>query len=713
MSSQRLLIRNGFVVSIDPDVGDVPDGEVLVEDGKIVDIGTDLGVSDAEQIDASGMIVMPGFIDSHRHTWQTPVRGVLPSCTLDHYFAVMLGQVGGFYRPQDVHIGNYAGSLEALNAGVTTLLDWSHISNTPDHSDAAIQGLKDAGIRAVYAHGMPTGGEWWSFSELEHPADIRRIRETYFSSDDGLITLAMAARQPGNVNFDVAKHDWALARELGILISVHVGMRLHTLHYTPVKDMHDLGLMGPDVCYIHMTDLNDQELDWIAETGGKASIAPYVEMLMGHGPPPTGKMLARGVRPSLSVDVVSSVPGEMFTQMRTALAYDRILEFTDTPDIAFAPKLTHDGRARLRDHRRRTVDHARGPGRLTHARQAGRHRAAQDRRDQHGADARPEGDDRHLRRHVERRLGLRRRPRVEARRAARRRRHEVDRADSSKSRATTSSGRVVCCPTGPWSRRGRTRTERARPEARATDPRLRPRKENRRMASRSVVVVGGTRGLGREVAQFYADQGRDVVITGRDASEAEACAAEIGGSTRGIGFDLAEPHTLAERLADVGDVEYLVLAAIERDSNSVKDYDIAAALRLVTLKLVGYTEVVHTLLPRLADDAAILIFGGLARDRPYPGSTTVTTVNGAVTSLVRTLVIELAPRRVNALHPAIVGDSPQWKDMPAERFDALVQRTPIGRLVTMAEIVDASRFLLENGAINGLNLSVDGGWLCM
>jgi NAD(P)-dependent dehydrogenase (short-subunit alcohol dehydrogenase family) len=233
------------------------------------------------------------------------------------------------------------------------------------------------------------------------------------------------------------------------------------------------------------------------------------------------------------------------------------------------------------------------------------------------------------------------------------------------------------------------------------------------MASGSVVVVGGTRGLGREVAQFYADQGRDVVITGRDGSAAEASATEIGGSSRGIGFDLADPHSIAERLADVGDVEYLVLAAIERDTNSVKDYDVAAAMRLVTLKLVGYTEVVHTLLPRLADDAAILIFGGLARDRPYPGSTTVTAVNGAVTSLVRTLVVELAPRRVNALHPAIVGDSPQWRDMPAERHTALVQRTPIGRLVTMAEVVDASRFLLENGAINGLNLAVDGGWLCM
>lgn len=233
------------------------------------------------------------------------------------------------------------------------------------------------------------------------------------------------------------------------------------------------------------------------------------------------------------------------------------------------------------------------------------------------------------------------------------------------------------------------------------------------MPSRSVLIVGGTRGLGRELARFYADQGREVVVTGRDGAAAEACAAEIGGSTRGVGFDLCEPETIAPSLAELGEVEYLVLAAIDRDNNSVKDYDIAAAIRLVTLKLVGYTEVIHTLLPRMADDSAILIYGGLARDRPYPGSTTVTTVNGAVTSLVRTLVVELAPRRVNALHPAIVGDSPQWVDMPEERYQALVQRTPTGRLVTMEEVVDASRFLLENGAINGINLAVDGGWLCM
>jgi NAD(P)-dependent dehydrogenase (short-subunit alcohol dehydrogenase family) len=233
------------------------------------------------------------------------------------------------------------------------------------------------------------------------------------------------------------------------------------------------------------------------------------------------------------------------------------------------------------------------------------------------------------------------------------------------------------------------------------------------LATGTVLIVGGTQGLGRELARSYADDGRDVLVSGRDSARAGTAASEIGGRARGIGFDLAEPHAIADSLADVGELDYLVLAAIERDTNKVQEYDIEGALRLVTLKLVGYTEVIHALGARLRPESAILIFGGLARDRPYPGSTTVTTVNGGVTSLVRTLVIELAPTRVNALHPAIVGDSPQWRDMPPERMQALVDRTPIGRLVTMAEIVGASRFLLENQAINGINLVVDGGWTCM
>ena len=228
-----------------------------------------------------------------------------------------------------------------------------------------------------------------------------------------------------------------------------------------------------------------------------------------------------------------------------------------------------------------------------------------------------------------------------------------------------------------------------------------------------VVVVGGTQGMGRELAMSYAGEGREVVVTGRDQPRAEAAAKEIGGATRGIGFDLAEPHTIAGALESVGEVDHLVLAAIERDVNSVREYKIDVALRLVTMKLVGYTEVIHALLPQLHGDSSILIYGGLARDRPYPGSTTVTTVNGGVTSLVRTLVIELAPIRVNAIHNGIVGDSPQWRDMPPERHKALVERTPTGRLVTMSESMGAARFLLENTGVNGINLVVDGGWICM
>jgi 5-methylthioadenosine/S-adenosylhomocysteine deaminase len=314
---------------------------VLIEDGKIEAVGHGLEVGDAEVIDAADRIVLPGFVDTHRHTWQTPVRAVLPSCTLDEYFTHMLGNIGTHYRAEDVYAANFVGALEALNAGITTLLDWSHVSNTPEHSDEAIHGLDDAGIRAVYAHGVPVGGEWWAYSPHEHPEDIRRLRDQYFSSEDQLLTLALAARAPGNTAPEVAKHDWELAREIGARISVHVGMRLTGVHVHHVLMLDELGIMGPDTTYIHCTDSTDEELDLIAKTGGTASVAPFVEMLMGHGYPPTGKLLARGVRPTLSVDVVSSVPGEMFTQMRTALVAERICAHTPTPDEAFAPTLTH------------------------------------------------------------------------------------------------------------------------------------------------------------------------------------------------------------------------------------------------------------------------------------------------------------------------------------------------------------------------------------
>src|SRR5262245_11103301 len=229
------------------------------------------------------------------------------------------------------------------------------------------------------------------------------------------------------------------------------------------------------------------------------------------------------------------------------------------------------------------------------------------------------------------------------------------------------------------------------------------------MAEHTLVVVGGTHGLGRDLAQRYADEGRRVIVTGRDAERAEKAAAEIGGETNGLAFDLSEPATIAAALADVGSVDRLVLAALQRDLNTVKDYDIEAAIKLVTLKLVGYTEVVHALLPRLTPDASILMYGGLAKLRPYPGSTTITTINHGVDGLVGTMAIELAPIRVNVLHPGIVADSPFWSEK-TEALEATKAKTPTGRLVLMRDVTDAAVFLLENPSMHGAELRVDGGW---
>ena len=226
--------------------------------------------------------------------------------------------------------------------------------------------------------------------------------------------------------------------------------------------------------------------------------------------------------------------------------------------------------------------------------------------------------------------------------------------------------------------------------------------------SGSVVIIGGTSGIGLELAKEFVELGDEVVISGRDAERAQRIASELGPRARGVGVDLSVTKQIAGALSGIGEVKHLVIAAIERDSNHIATYDRERAERLVTLKLVGYPEVVHTLRPRLVTDASIVLFGGLAKERPYPGSTTVSTVNGGITGLVRTLAYELAPVRVNAVHPGIVGDSPQWH---GKRLEAVIERTPIGRLVKMSEVAQATRFLLDCPAMNGVDLFVDGGWV--
>jgi NAD(P)-dependent dehydrogenase (short-subunit alcohol dehydrogenase family) len=229
----------------------------------------------------------------------------------------------------------------------------------------------------------------------------------------------------------------------------------------------------------------------------------------------------------------------------------------------------------------------------------------------------------------------------------------------------------------------------------------------------SVVVIGGTSGLGKEVARHYADQGREVVISGRDAARTAAMAGEIGGRTRGIGLDLTRPEEIEGKLAGLGKVSSLVIAAIDRDENSIRDYHTGRAAQLTILKLVGYPEVVHALASRLEPDGSVLMFGGIAKVQPYPGSTTVTTVNGGVSTLLRSLAVELAPIRVNVIHPGIVGDSPYWSAKPPGVLEAVRAKTPTGRLVAMQDIVHAVAFILENPSVNGTEVTVDGGRLLL
>lgn len=232
------------------------------------------------------------------------------------------------------------------------------------------------------------------------------------------------------------------------------------------------------------------------------------------------------------------------------------------------------------------------------------------------------------------------------------------------------------------------------------------------MSSRTIVIAGGTSGIGLEIARAVVADGDHVIITGRDQARTAEIAAGLGPNATGVALDISEPETIAAQLAGVGPVHGLVVAAIERDANTIRDYDIAKARRLVTLKMVGYAETVHTLLDRMdaSRDTGIVLFGGRAKDAPYPGSTTVSSINGGVEALTRTLALELTPIRVNAIHPGIIGDSPFWAGKPEGVLDQYTSRTPGGELATMADIVDVTLFPLRNRGISGENLHVDRGW---
>lgn len=297
----RVLVRGGCVLSLDPKIGDFARADVLIEGSRIAAVGPNLQAA-AEVIDASGLIVMPGFVDTHRHMWQAPLRNILPDGLLTDYLRDITGAARAVYRPEDARIGNLVSALGAIDAGVTTVLDWSHIGNSPEHTDGAIEGLRESGVRGVYAYGAGTAGP-----ASRYPNDIRRLRKQYFSSDDQLLTLAMAA--------GTSPAEWAVARDVGAFVSVHILGSIAEV----------AGVLGPDVTTIHSTNLPREAWRRLADSGARVSIASPIEMQMNHGVPPIQEALDHGIRPSLSVDVETQMPGDLFTQMRSVFGLQRML----------------------------------------------------------------------------------------------------------------------------------------------------------------------------------------------------------------------------------------------------------------------------------------------------------------------------------------------------------------------------------------------------
>jgi 5-methylthioadenosine/S-adenosylhomocysteine deaminase len=318
----KKLLRGGAVLSMDPAIGEFAEADVLIDGDRIVEVRPGIReVADAEVFDATDTIVMPGFVDSHRHIWEGLLRNIGTDVPLEgrsSYISYVLHKLAPAYRPEDAYVGDLLSALGAIDAGVTTLLDWSHIQGSPAHTDAVVQALRDSGMRAVFAYGFP----WWGKWEERQPSWFVRAANEHFSTRDGMLSLALAAPGPEFTDFEVSRDHWKLARETGARITTHVGVGSYGMD-GKVQEMGEAGLLGPDTTYIHCTTLNDTEISMIVDSGGTVSLASPVEMMMGHGMPPIQKFLDRGLRPSLSVDVETNVPGDMFNQMRSILALQR------------------------------------------------------------------------------------------------------------------------------------------------------------------------------------------------------------------------------------------------------------------------------------------------------------------------------------------------------------------------------------------------------
>ena len=316
------------MVTLDRSLGDLDPGDVLIEDGRIAEVGVDLEGGDWEQVDAGGRIVLPGFVDTHRHTWQTAMRGICADWTLLDYFRGVRLNIAQEYRPEDMYAGNLAGALEALDAGVTTILDFSHCNNSPDHADQALAGLRDAGLRATFAYGFyPVPLAEPHFSEhSQRLDDARRIRADALPADDGLLRMGVALTELGIVPFSNSRAEIALAGELDVLLTTHVGTVTSEGWPDEIELLAEAGLLGPGQVHVHCNACSDAAIGLIADAGAAVSVTPETELQMGMGFPVTGRALERGLRPSLGCDIVSNQSGDMLGQLRLALQVQRALD---------------------------------------------------------------------------------------------------------------------------------------------------------------------------------------------------------------------------------------------------------------------------------------------------------------------------------------------------------------------------------------------------
>jgi 5-methylthioadenosine/S-adenosylhomocysteine deaminase len=323
----RVLIKCGWLVTLDPHTETIRNGELLFRGNRIEAVGRNLGATADEIIDATDKIVMPGLVNAHMHTWETALRGIGAEWMTADYLRNIHSNLATRYQPEDNYLGNLIGALAQIDGGVTTLVDWCHNITTLEHAERAVDGLVDSGIRAVFAHGTakpPTREGEKPFTHIPHPRErIEALRKGRLASDDGRVTLAMAILGPDWGAWEVVEHDIRMAREFGLVSSSHTRRREDCVVPDGYARMAEAGLLGPDHNLVHGTSYDADDLRVVVDSGATLTSTVLVELHHHIGDPMVANVRAAGAMPSLGIDVEPFTSGQMFREMQAALLFVR------------------------------------------------------------------------------------------------------------------------------------------------------------------------------------------------------------------------------------------------------------------------------------------------------------------------------------------------------------------------------------------------------